>query len=116
MIAAGREIQKRILLVRSGVITLHLLIRAAGHNQVGATTTGEIPLPTEDKVHLIGETLPAVLQMVVPEVCLQEVHPVEVAVDRIVVVGIQGVGINFKKLTYENFKWAYAQWNCFALR
>ena len=113
-IVAGRETLKRILHDLSGVIILQ--IQAVDHNQVGVITLGEILIQAEDKVHRIREiTLPAVrsvLQTVAPEVCHLAARLVQV----VVVDRVQGVGINFKKVTYENFERAFARWDCYAFR
>lgn len=107
MIVVGREIQKRILHVHSGVTILHPPIQEADRNQVQIgiiiIILGEILLLVVDKAHRTGVTiLPAVhsvlltvaLEAVRQEVCHLEVRlAVEVVEDR-----VQGVGINFKKI------------------
>lgn len=110
-IATGKETQTKIHRGQCGAITL--TVQTVTLVQDGITVH---PLQPEDKV-LIGEIVLHGAQLTVArevasqEVVHQEVHHLAVAEGDLV----QGVGINSNTFAYENFKGAFARWNCFAL-
>lgn len=111
-IVTGKETQTKIHRGQCGAI-IPPVIQAVTHVLDGITVH---PLQPEDKV-LIGEIILHGAQWTVArevasqEVVHQEVHHLAVAEGDLV----QGVGINSNTFAYENFKGAFARWNCFAL-
>ena len=113
-IAPGKEILIKILPDPIGVM-VPLQVRATDHVLAGIT-----PIQMEGKtLLLIGEITPGPIGEII-----QGAHSIQVARQVVLqeavrlveaVVGIREVGTNSNTLLYENFKRAFAQWNCFAL-